>query len=447
MSMASHLSRARVLALAIVTTLALAAPMAASAGSAPAASDESAQSGQSDSQTTAGPGGRNPVIFTTKEELDLLRDRVESREEPFYRAWLLTTEEADAALDKTYVPEHSDHHGEYFNLARVHARDVRNLALLFHVTGERAYADKGVEILRLWAEDALASPYPSRGSRHSAGLVIGRVMPIFADGYAMLYQQIPAETRAKVEAWFQKMVAPIKESRHIWHTADEIVIYGVRHEYEPPWLGQQEFNNHLSAQNLGLLAIGYATGDHRLITEAERHPHNPRNLRTLMEGVILMEGDELYHGDPTLTVGAPAAQDGEIYDRYRARNGDGLQYSYLALRLLTLQADIIKNNHPSGEGHDWFAWTAPGGENLELPFEFYSEFYVTGDPSARGGYYTDSRLARPEYFAMPLYEIAAREYPDNTEIREVLETQDRVHYDDETFGWTLVLTDGMSGID
>lgn len=375
-----------------------------------------------------------------------MRERVESREEPFYTAWLLIKEEADAALDKTYVPRQDEHHGRYFNLALDHGHDVRNLALAFHVTGDEKYAEKSREILRLWAEDALASPYPSTGSPHSAGLVIGRVIPIFADAYALLYGQMGTEERELIKAWFQKMVHPIKESRHIWRTADEIWIYGVRHEYEPPWLGGQRFNNHLSAHNLGLLSIGYATNDYRLVTEAERHPHNPRNLGTLMEGVILMEGDELFHEDPTITEGAPPAQDGELYDRYRARSGDGLQYSFLALRLLTLQADIIKNNNPTGTGHDWFDWTAPGGENLRLPFEFYSEFYVTGDPSARGGYYEGSRLARPEYFAMPMYEIAVREYPESGEIRRVLESLDRVHHDNETFGWTLVLTDGVSGI-
>lgn len=402
----------------------------------------SAQAG--DAEGSRPVAANHPVIFTTAAEVERMRERVDRAEEPFYSAWENTLEEANAALGREYVPEQNDHHGQYFNLARVHAQDVRSLALAHHVTGEQEYADKAREILGLWAENALASTYPSRGSPHSAGLVIGRVIPTFADGYALLYDQMSQSERNQVEAWFQKMVAPIKQSREIWRTADEIWIYGNRHEYEPPWLGQQEFNNHLSAHNLGLLAIGFATNDHELVAEAERLPRNPRNLQVLMEGVILMEGDELYHGDPTLVDGAPAAQDGEIYDRYRARSGDGLQYSFLALRLLTLQADIIGNNFPNGNGHDWFAWTAPGGENLELPFEFYSEFYVTGDPAVRGGYYEDSRLARPEYFAMPMYEIGAREYPDNAEIREVLQTRNRVHHDAETFGWTLVLTDGVS---
>src|SRR5699024_8453242 len=138
--------------------------------------------------------------------------RVEAGEEPFHGAWLETLAEANAALDKTYVPHQDENHASYFSLALEHGRDVRSLALAYHVTGDQAYADKGVEILRLWAEDALASPYPSRGSRHSAGLVIGRAIPIFADGYAMLYEQVPAEVRVLVTGWFRKMIAPIKES-------------------------------------------------------------------------------------------------------------------------------------------------------------------------------------------------------------------------------------------
>lgn len=385
--------------------------------------------------------GQGPVIFTTAAELDLVRSRVQAQEEPFFSAWLKTLAAADAALGRTYVPRQENNHTDYFNLGKSHAQDVRSLALAYHVTSDQRYADKGREILALWAEDALAGPDPAAGGPHAAGLVIGRVISIFADGYALLWADMPEPERGQVEAWFEKMVAPIKESRRLWQTAEELCDYGAPCTSWPaPWLDHQEFNNHLGAQNLGLMAIGHAVDNRRLVIEATQHPRNPRNLRTLIEGTVLMAGDDPYYKDPTLTRGAPAVQTGEIYDRYRTTTGSGLHYAHIHLRFLALQADIVANNRG---GRDWFSFVGRDGENLQLPFEFYSEFLVTGSSSARGGYYERSYV---DYGLLPMYEIAHREYPQSAEIRNVLASFDRVAFDSETFGWTLLLTDGADGI-
>lgn len=405
------------------------------------AADADAGSNVDDRPRPPGGNGRAPILFTTAQELERARDRAGEGAEPFATAWQRTLQGANSALDRTYTPEQSHHHEDYFGLGKDHAQDVRSLALAFHVTNELKYADKGREILALWAEDALNGPYPSAGSPHSAGLVIGRVIPIFADGYAMLWSCMTWEERQLVEKWFTHMLEPIRESRQIWETADELCDYGNPCASWPsPWLNQQFYNNHLGAQNMGIMAIGFATGDKRVATEALRHPHNPRNLKDLLEGVILMEGDTPFHEDPTLTGGAPAVQDGEIYDRYRVTEGRGLHYAHIHLRFLVLQADMAANNHI---GRDWFSYVGSHGENIKLPFEFYSQFLLTGDSGARGGYYTGSAV---DYGLFPLYEIAVKQYPKSQAIRHVIESFDRLIEDTETFGWTLPLTDGVDGI-
>lgn len=386
-------------------------------------------------------GFTKPVIFTTDAEIERAKARVASQQEPFYGSWLKTKAAADAALTKTYVPEQKYNHEDYFNLGKAHGQDVRSLALVYRITGETKYADKARQIIRLWAEDALAGPYPSEGSHHSAGLVIGRVIPIFADGHAMLWDVSTEEEKQLVRDWFEKMIFPIKRSRDIWQTGTELCDYGKPcTPFDPPYLNNQYYNNHLGAQNMGLMAIGLAMNDQRLVQEAMKHPHNKRNLEELINGVILMPGDPLYRNDPTVTQGAPEAQAGEIYDRYRTGEGKGLHYSHIHLRFLVLQADMLKNNE---RGRDWFRYVGRNGENLELPFTFYSEFLQTGSSEARTGYYWKSTV---DYGLLPLFEIAHREYPANAEVRNVLESFDRVAMDAETFGWTLLLTDGEDGL-
>lgn len=395
--------------------------------------------------------GPRPVIFTTEAEIARAIRRVAERQEPFYGSWMRTKAAADAALEKTYVPEQSYNHETYFGIARPQAQDARDLALAARITGDERYADKSREILRLWAEDAIAGHYPGWGSPHQMGLVIGRVVPIFADAYAMVWDRLPSEERTLMEQWFGKMAEATMISRNIFKTETHTCDYGVcRYRGEPgTYLGGNYFSNHLSAHNLGLLAIGAMLRDGRMIQEQLDSPKNDRDLKELINGAIVMPDDlgagaangDLYKGDPTYTEGAPLPVPGEIWDRSRTAQGKGLHYTFLHLQLLVLQADIAKNNGK----RDWFAYVGPRGENLELPFKIYDEFLMTADPGAGTGYYVASAI---EYNMVTLYEIAHREYPTNPDARKVLESFDRAGFTDDhqTFRWSLPLTDGLDDL-
>lgn len=394
---------------------------------------------------------RRPVIFTTEAEIARAIRRVEERREPFYGSWLKTKATADAALTKTYVPEHSYHHETYFGIARPQAQEARSLALAARITGDDRYANKAREILRLWAQDAIDGEYPGWGSPHQMGLVIGRVIPIFADAYAMLWDDLPENERVLMRRWFEKMAEATRISRHIFRYETHTCDYGVcRYRGEPgTYLGGNYFSNHLSAHNLGLLAIGAMFRDRKMMREQLDSPKNDRDLRELIDGAIVMPDDlgagaangDLYKGDPTYTSGAPLPEPGEIWDRSRTAEGKGLHYTFLHLQLLVLQADIAENNG----SRDWFTYVGPRGENLELPFSVYCDFLLTGDPGARTGYYVSSPI---DYNLLTLYEIAHREYPDNPDVRKVLESFDRANFidDHQTFGWTLPLTDGPDDV-
>lgn len=382
-----------------------------------------------------------PVVLTTDEQIERARLRVAERVQPFYKVWTQVLKAADEALGKNYVPNQHEHHEEYFNLARLHAQDVRNLAIVYLITEDQRYLDKARRILVDWAEDALESPHhPSAGSPHSAGLVIGRVMSIFTDGYAMLWPELDEEDRERIEAWFRKSLEPIRESREIWETAEETCSYGECTWRGAPWLDHQNFNNHLGAQNLGIVAIGFALRDEEVIEEGMRDPRNPRNLETLLSGTILMDNEDAFYRDSTFTQGYPDVQPGEIFDRYRISSGRGLHYSHIHLRFLTLQAEMAFNN---GYPVDWYEYTGNKGQNLELPFTFYSEFLISGNADSRGGYYRNDAI---DYGLLPLYEIAYHHYPYNAQIRQVLEGSGRLEFDVETFGWTLMLTHGADVI-
>lgn len=374
-----------------------------------------------------------PVILTTDAMLDRARDRVERAEEPFITAWERTKSAADGALDREPEPYHGADYLRYYRTGRGQGHDVRHLAVAHAVTGEQAYADKAREYLAAWAADGIGS-HPGSDSPHSSGLVIGRVITMWADAYSIVYDEMSQDEREAVHDWFQAMVGPILESQRIWEK-------GSLPGHEPPWLNRQFFNNHLGAQTMGLTAIGYATDDRQLIRYAINHPDNPRHLETLIDGAILMAGDDLWHGDPTLTEGDSEPEPGEIYDRYRMIGNTGLHYAHIHLRFLTLMAEMVHNNN---QDRDRYGYVGPNGENLEVSYEFYAEFVATDDTGARTGYYTDA--ARVDTHWLPMYELAHRHYPDNAEIRNALESRPRVVNDIETFGWTAVLTHGGDGL-
>jgi hypothetical protein len=367
---------------------------------------------------------RGPVVFVTDDMLREAKEKVAGKLEPFYTAWKNTEIRAIHSLNKVYVPYQGTKYLDYFHTGRAHGYIARDNALVYALTGEEQFAEKTRQMLLDWANNAKTNTNPAGENPNGQGLVVARVMTIFCYAYSLIYNYLDEIDRTAIEEWIANMAPLCRKEMELWHSKD--------------YFGKQYFNNHVGASNMGILVMGYTLRDQQLIRYAMDSPENPRNAMKLIDGVIIMPGDDLWFNDKSYS-GWPAAQAGEIYDRYRVVQGHGMHYSLFHLRVITLMAEIAYNN----QGVDLYKYTGPNGENIEKAFEFYADFFITGKTSIKGGYYQKEKVHLED---MPMYEIAHRRYPHNEKIKEVLEAQYRVQQDVQILGWTALLTHGLNDV-
>ncbi|MEM6391877.1 MAG: alginate lyase family protein [Planctomycetota bacterium] len=204
---------------------------------------------------------------------------------------------------------------------------------------------------------------------------------------------MPQADRETIVAGFGRMAQLIRASADHWHAND--------------YFGRQDYQNHVVAHTVGMLALGYAIGDRELVQYALDHPDNHRDYVELIAGSILMPGDIPHVCEPA----GRTVHVGEIDDRYRhfttPDHSKGLHYSHLTLSLLTVGSEILYCN-----GLDFYRYVAQGGETLELPFTFYSDFYRTRDSAIGDGFYAGESWRIGLASDSPeLFEIAALRYP------------------------------------
>lgn len=358
-------------------------------------------------------------------------ERIGREEAPFLQAWQESRKAADTALLRDYVAYTGSNMGQYWRAGREHGFASRHLTLAHQLTGDSRYGEKARDILLAWARAMQVNPNPAGANQSGQGLVLGRVLSIFCDTYAMLYPDLSADDREEIQGWLRAIVPLIQGSQRIW--IEE----------------HQRMTNHVGAQNMGMASIGFVLDDRKLLQHVLYSPRNPYNQLEVMTRLILMPGDEpdahRRQFDPSYTKGAPKPLPGEIYDRFRHFQGNGRHYALLSLRFLTLVAEAAQNNfHDKGKRHDLYGWVGRNGENLELPYDVYADFFITGEAaSANNAYFVGESVT---YSEMPMYEIAHRRYPDNNRIRAALEAHFRAVLDNQTFGWTAVLTHGLADV-
>ncbi len=345
----------------------------------------------------------------TAESLDRMRERVAAGRDPWRRAAAKLVEEAEDALESGVDPDpYTGRHSlEFYHAAIRQGERARLYAYGWLVSGDAGLAEAGIAYLAAWAgaDPPPASDFDPEIRYPNTGMEVARAAIPFLEAYDLLaaHRSWDDGDRADVETWFRSLVDPILQGKERWQKND--------------YFNRQYFQNHLTAHTMGLAAIGYALGDRDLVQYALDHPDNDRDYKTLIEGMILMPGDETHHREPD---DAPPPEKGEIADRYRHYTAPdrGLAYTHLSLSQLLYIAEMAWNN-----GVDFYSYEAEGGENLKLPLRFYADFYRTRDAGLHHGLYRGERF---QDFYPLIYEIANRRYPDTPEIVALLRSLDRL---------------------
>jgi hypothetical protein len=369
----------------------------------------------------------HPRLFLDTAELGAMKERVASSQFPHVLAWqALEKELATAVPPQPYVGEDPKTFSKIANRQAAHARD---LALAWWITGDKNYADQAVAYLAAWSQ---AQPLPGRGFKQledgqkdpgvGIHLVRGTLGFVYAADLLWDYPGFTAEKKDAFEQWLRVIIPQVRECKELWRDNNHF--------------NRQYFTNHHATHTLGLALMGSYLGDRELVQYAIASPDNDRDYTDLIEGLILMPGDETHHREPDH---APPPQKGEMYDRYRhyTAQGRGLQYAHLAMNMMAQTAEIGRHL-----GLDLWNYQAPGGETLRLPFDYYSDFYRLENAGIKHGLYRGETDRMGHALDTPAtFELGLTRFPDSQPLRDLLWVTDRPLHRCHTLG-PVVLTHG-----
>jgi hypothetical protein len=368
------------------------------------------------------PTGDHPHIFMNQADVDLMVSRVNSQQQPWYDGWL----NLETVVEAEYTQQPNPYTGldasTFYTRCNADSERALRLAIAYCIDGKQQYALNSLNNLYQWAEQTAATvsdvyTVSDDGIYNiNTSMLLARSTIQFIFVYDLLHDHFdtfnftPA-MQQKVKDWYVLIAQRMYEGINVWHDND--------------YFNNQEYQNHLVAHTMGLIGIGYLLEDQAMLQFAIDSPDNPKDMVELYEGAIFIAGDAPCPRE--LPFDPPSTQTGEIYDRYRhfTAPNKGLQYAHLTLLLLSVCSEMTTNN-----GLDFFEYTAPTGENLELAFDFYSSFYWLKDARVRGGMYAseNDRLALAGD-TRALFELGHRYYPDNRKINDVLAASNRTNVD------------------
>ena len=354
-----------------------------------------------------GIGRPSPHLLLDRQRLEGLAEAVTSIRTSFFSAWKHLERRCEAGL--AYPPRGygGDDPAVFYKICSREAGLARDLALGYRLSGREAYGTRAALLLEDWARERAGKRLNSEKDFPSGGMKAARATFPFLWAYDLLAttRLLDEKERRAAETWFGRLADFIRHDFQAW--------------VENDYFNRQDYQNHLAAHMTTLRAIGLVTDEENLVQYALDSEENPRDLRELIAGCILMPGDTPHHREPR----AWQMEAGEIYDRYRHHTGHlrGLQYCHLTLKLLALSAQMCEQH-----GLDLFEYTAPGGENLRLPFEFYADFYRLRDASLHHGLYSGESHRIGKAGDIPgMFELGLRHYPDSRPLRALIRSIDR----------------------
>lgn len=363
-----------------------------------------------------------PRLILSKSDIAQMKKNVNSNKEPWKSTWNNFQCELANYLSPQWKPKvyTGNDVSKFYPFAINSASAARDLAIGYHISGNRAYAEKSINILEAWlAPDTLpASYFDPEIDYPNMGMKVARSIFSFLYAYDLLMADnlISSKTQQRFEQWMRICEKHIKEGEKRWKEND--------------YFDKQYYNNHLAGGAMGLLGIGIILNDNELAQFALSSIENERDVLNLIEGLILMEGQTPYYRE----IRKLPVQTGEIMDRYRhyemgghyadyvTKPNRGLQYAGLSTVLLMVSAEMAINN-----GVDLYKWKAPTGESIKLPLDFYADFYITKDASIKGGFYAgeDRWININNSTTHAIWEVAFRRYPREKKFAEVLKTNNR----------------------
>ena len=378
-----------------------------------------------------------PRLILSKTDIATMRRNALSGKEPYKTCYEALSAEGKTVLDGEWVPDvYTGDDGMSFYLhCQRDGGMTRNLAILWQITKDPAYADAAAGILQAWTED---DEYPGIRINDSTdggngGMLASRGIFPFMYAYDLLMAdgRLPRQLCLRFEGWLRALVPVIKEGERRWKFNN--------------YYDRQYFQNHLAAATVGLFSIAVMLRDEGLLNYSFDSRDNERDVLDLVQGSILMEGDDAYYREP----GDWPVHDGEVYDRYRhfsmgghykdyvTKQDRGLQYCNLTGSLLVIAAEICRNN-----GFDLYGWTGEHGERIPLIWEHYARYYSTHDCS--GSIYEGEEwyININDEATSAFWEIANARFPGNQDYVSVLAANDRTKYSNMHLFGPVVLTHG-----
>ncbi|MFD1628752.1 alginate lyase family protein [Pseudopedobacter beijingensis] len=380
----------------------------------------------------------HPRLILSNTDIKQMRENVLSGTEPWKTSWGNLKHQLDSYVDKGTPKVYRGNISMAFYQAAIKEGSMaRDLSIAYQITKDKAYANKAIEIIKSWSseEGGLAGlSFDSTKYYPNTGMLVSRGVFTFLYAYDLLAADklIDKKTEKQFKNWLRILVPHIKEGARRWEIND--------------YFGKQYYQNHIAADAVGLLSLGVILRDNQLVKYAYDGQDNPRNIKNVIEGLILMKDQKPYSGEP----GSWPVQDGEIMDRYRhfalhhyqetTKPNRALQYAGLSTNLLVIAAEIAQLN-----GLDLYGWKAATGEEIKQPLLFYADFYIQKDASIKGGFYDGETywINTNNQATFSLWEVAHSRYPSEAKFKEVLKNNDRSSGDLHLLG-PVLLTHGRS---
>lgn len=361
--------------------------------------------------------GVHPSILFNNNKISNIKKAIAEKQEPFYSTWVNLKTYTDGYLSYNPNPYTGSVTDDFYNQTLLPASICRNMAMSYQLTGNKSYADKSIELLKSYSNALVGKNITD----NAYSMKIARATFPFVCAYDMLLKTgfVDEASKNQITTWFRLIEEKVKLGEKDWNEND--------------YYNQQYFNNHLVAHTMSLLAIGIALDDNTLIQYALDSKECPRDVKELISGMILMDGDR-----DCLRVTDKPKQDGEIIDRYRhiTDGGRGLQYSTLVLYEFSAIALMCQHR-----GFDLFQYKASSGEWLKLSYNFYSDFWRTKDSGIKGDYYgpnaqENARLNSPEDW-IGCFEIGLANYPGSQQLKDVVASFNRPVQHMNLLGFTV----------